>query len=721
MILLDDLGFAQFGCYGSGLITPHVDALAEQGLRYNNFHVTAICSATRACLLTGRNHHAVGMGFFPDQPMGFPGYSGRIPKSAGTLPRLLRDDGYSTFAVGKWHLTPRFEWTASGPFDRWPLGMGFERYYGFLSGWTNQWSPDLACDNGLIEPPASPEDGYHLTEDLATQAIRFVQDQQQAAPDKPFFVYFAPGAMHDPHQVPASWVEPYRGRFDEGWEVLRHQTFLRQQELGVVPPDTTLPERPSWVAAWDDLSPDERRVFARQMEVYAGFLTHTDAQIGRLVDFLARIEVLDDTIVMVLSDNGASAEGGPQGFLEPAAPDVAAMLSRIDDFGGHRAFNHYAWGWAWAGNTPFKLWKRYSWLGGVRVPLIVRWPAGISAESSGEVRGQFCHAIDLMPTILAAAGVAVPEALDGVSQQPVDGASMLPTFGDAGSPSPRGTQYFETLGSRAIYQDGWKATTDHVDSTRPAERELIDGSYDFDTDSWSLFRVEEDFAEAHDLTEAQPERLRQMIELWWQEADRNQVLPLCEGILTEQRAASFEPPPYPDRQDYVYRPGGGAVITPSFLAGFRLVADIEVPDGISASGVICAHHIYSFGATVPGGWACYVLDGRLVVAFDAVGLTTQVTVDDLSLAGRHEVGIAYLPDPDADGRLLVTLDGRQSATRRVPAGPGRAVLRYLEGKLLIGRDVGFPLCADYRPPFPFTGRIHSVRFAVPASTAERPA
>jgi arylsulfatase A-like enzyme len=715
MILLDDLGFAQLGCYGSAVGTPHIDALAERGLRYNNFHVAAICSATRACLLTGRNHHAVGMGFFPDQPMVFPGYSGRIPKAAGTLPRLLRDQGYNTFAVGKWHLTPRFEWTASGPFDRWPLGMGFERYYGFLSGWTNQWSPDLACDNGLIDPPAAPDDGYHLTEDLATQAIRFVQDQQQATPDKPFFLYFAPGAMHDPHQVHEAWVEPYRGLFDEGWEALRDQTFLRQQELGVVPRGTTLPARPSWVAAWDELSADERRVVARQMEVYAGFLTHSDAQIGRLLDFLRRIEALEDTIVMVLSDNGASAEGGPHGFLDESATDVASMLSRIDDFGGHRAFNHYAWGWAWAGNTPFRLWKRYAWLGGVRVPLIVHWPAGISADCNGEVRSQFCHAIDLMPTTLAAAGVTAPESLDGVTQQPLDGASILPTLGDDGSPAPRSTQYFETLGSRAIYHDGWKATTDHVDSTRPAERALIPGSHDFDSDSWALFRVADDFAEAHDLAAEQPEQLRRMTEFWWHEAGRNQVLPLCEGILTEQRAAGFEPPPYPDRREYVYRPGGGPVITRSFLPGFRLIADVEVPEDGRASGVICAHHVFSFGATVPGGWACYVLDGRLVVAFDAAGLTARLALDGAGLTGRHEVEVVYVPGSDAEGRLSLSLDGREPATHRVPAGAGSAVLQYLEGKLMIGRDQGFPLSSDYEPPFAFSGLVHSVRYAVPPS------
>ena len=645
MILLDDLGFAQLGCYGSGIATPNVDGLAEQGLRYNNFHVTAICSATRACLLTGRNHHAVGMGFFPDHPMGFPGYSGRIPKSAGTLPRLMRDGGYNTFAVGKWHLTPRFEWTAAGPFDRWPLGMGFERYYGFLSGWTNQWSPDLARDNGMIEPPASPDDGYHLTEDLASQAIRFVQDQQHAAPDKPFLLYFAPGAMHDPHQVPEAWIEPYRGRFDQGWEAERHQTFLRQQEVGVVPPGATLSERPSWIADWDDLSADERRVCARQMEVYAGFLTHTDAQIGRLLDFLARIEVLDDTIVMVMSDNGASAEGGPHGWLDETSRDVASMVSRIEDFGGHRAFNHYAWGWAWAGNTPFRLWKRYSWLGGVRVPLIVQWPAGISAEVNGSVRSQFCHAIDLMPTVLSAAGVDVPEALDGVSQQPLDGVSILPTFGDADRPSLEEYPVLRdpgldepsttTAGRPPPITSTARGHTNSSSSTVATTSTPIPGRCSMST-MISLRRTTS--------SEAQPERLRQMVELWWHEAGRNQVLPLSEGILTEERAATFEPAPYPDRRDHVYRPGGGAIITPSFLAGFRVVADIEVPEGTRASGVICAHHIYSFGATVPGGWACYVLDGRLIVAFDVAGLNTQIDVGVLDLTGRHELGVAYLPD-----------------------------------------------------------------------------
>ncbi|MGH9051057.1 MAG: arylsulfatase, partial [Acidimicrobiia bacterium] len=380
VIVLDDLGFGQLGCFGSDIATPAIDALATNGLRYNRFHVTALCSPTRACLLTGRNHHAVGMGFLTDIPIGFPGYDGRIPPSAGTLPRILRDAGYNAFAVGKWHLTPRWDQSASGPFTRWPLGLGFERYYGFLAGDTNQWTPELVQDNQPVEPPRRPEEGYHLTEDLVDRAIRYVRDQHHATPEKPFFLYLATGAMHAPHQAPDEWIEPYRGRFDAGWEVWREHLFARQLELGVVPPGTELTERPPWVASWNGLASDERRLFARQMEVFAGFLSHTDHQIGRLLEFLRATELLDDTLVMLISDNGTSAEGGPVGslnehrFTHDMVDDVADSIAHIDDFGGFRGYNHYAWGWAWAGNTPLRLWKRYTWLGGVRTPLIAHWP-----------------------------------------------------------------------------------------------------------------------------------------------------------------------------------------------------------------------------------------------------------------------------------------------------------------------------------------------------------
>jgi arylsulfatase A-like enzyme len=711
MIVLDDLGFAQLGSYGSDIATPAIDKLASQGLRYSRFHVTALCSPTRACLMTGRNHHAVGMGFLTHNPMGFPGYTARIPMSAGTLPRLLRDAGYSTFAVGKWHLIPRYEGGPAGPFDQWPLAKGFERFYGFLDAGTNQWTPDLVRDNGFIEPPVAPEDGYHLTEDLAYQAIRFVQDQQQAAPSKPFFLYFASGAVHSPHQVPTSWATPYRNQFDVGWDTWRQQAFRRQQELGVVPPDSVLTERPPWVAEWNGLPDDERRLYSQMMETFAGFLTHTDAQIQRLIGFLEQIGVLDNTLVLLLSDNGASADGGPHGFLNrPGLDDVEYLVSRADDLGGFRAYNHYDWGWAWAGNTPFRLWKHYAWLGGVRTPLIVRWPSGIAAEHNGRVRTQFCHAVDLMPTILDAAGVSVPDVLDGVHQQPLDGESLLGTFGDANGPSPRNTQYFEMMGSRAIYHNGWKATTDHVDSPYRAERERVDGSRDFETDQWSLFCLDRDFSEAHDLAGAYPDRLRQMVDLWWSEAERNHVLPLMNH---EDRLAAMEPPPDPPQHQHVYYPGGGPIAAPSpFLTGFRVLVDIEVTDDPETAGIICAQGDWN------GGWACYVLDGRLMVTFNFGDGPHRVLARQAISPGRHELGVEYSIDAQGSGSASITIDGLQ-----VGAGSISSELTVLTrmglgaGKLRIGRDRGFPVCDDYRPPFAFTGRLHRLVFEVPKSSA----
>ncbi|HEX8803602.1 MAG TPA: arylsulfatase, partial [Acidimicrobiales bacterium] len=431
VVLLDDTGFAHLGPYGSDVETPTVDRLAAEGLRYTRFHVTALCSPSRASLLTGRNHHAVGMGFLCDMPTGFPGYTTRLPRSAATLARILRDAGYSTLAVGKWHLTPRGDRTASGPFDTWPLGVGFERYYGFLHGDANHWTPTLVADNHYVEPPRRPEDGYHLSEDLVDTALRFVVDQQHATPGKPFLLYLAPGATHAPHHVAPGWADRYRGRFDDGWERARERAFARQVGASILPEGTTLPPRPPWIQAWDDLPADERRLYARFQEVFAGFLTHLDAQLGRLVAGLEELGVLDDTLVVLLSDNGASAEGGRVGTVNEHrfgfgyAEDLAENLAAIDDLGGWRSYNHYPWGWAWAGNAPFRLWKRYTWLGGTRAPLVVRYPREVA--DPGGLRRQFCHVVDLFPTILDACGVPAPEVVDGVAQQPVDGASLRPT------------------------------------------------------------------------------------------------------------------------------------------------------------------------------------------------------------------------------------------------------------------------------------------------------
>ncbi len=706
LIVFDDLGFAQLGCFGGhALETPAVDRLAAGGLRYNRFHVTALCSPTRACLLTGRNHHAVGMGFLTDVPIGFPGYSGRIPGRAGTLPRILRDAGYSTFAVGKWHLAPRFEQSASGPFDLWPLGLGFERFYGFLGGDTNQWTPELVRDNGFVEPPRRPDEGYHLSEDLADQAIRMVLDQQQATPDKPFFLYLAPGATHAPHHAPAAFIDRYRGAFDDGWEAWRACSFARQRELGVVPEGTTLTERPPWVPAWDGLSADERRLFARMMEVYAGFLSHTDHQIGRLIDFLDAIGILRDTLVMALSDNGTSAEGGPHGsfnehrFTHNLLDDVADTLQRIDQLGGFRSYPHYPWGWAWAGNTPLRLWKRYAWLGGVRTPLVVHWPAGASGATG--IRTQFCHAVDLMPTILDAAGVPAPAAIDGIDQQPLDGASLLATFTDAGAASPRDTQYFEMLGSRAIYHAGWKATTDHVGRQMAVERERLVGSLDFETDRWSLFDLERDFSEAHDRADAEPGRLRRMIELWWLEAGRNQVLPLDDSFIG--RAMALEPRPFAPRWRQTYRAGGGPVaedLLPPLGGGFRIRAELEVP-GTEARGILCALGDWS------NGFALYLLDGCPCAVVNLFGRPLRIGADGRLAPGPHAVTLEYRREPRGGGPLTLRVDGAAVASAVLPRD---LPFRWQIGGagLLVGRDRGFPVCDDYEPPFPFTGTLRGV-------------
>ena len=709
LIVLDDLGFAQLGCFGSDIATPAIDGVAASGLRFNHFHVTALCSPTRACLLTGRNHHAVGMGFLTDIPIGLPGYNARIPRSAGTLPRLLRDAGYSTFAIGKWHLAPRWEQSASGPFEHWPLGLGFERYYGFLNGDTNQWTPELVRDNGFVEPPRTPAEGYHLSEDLADTAIRMIQDQQQATPSKPFFAYLAFGATHAPHQAPPAWLERQRGRFDDGWEAWRARTFARQLELGIVPAGTTLGARPAWVPAWADVSADQRRLFARMMEAFAGFLAHTDAQIGRVLAFLAATGVLDDTLVLVLSDNGASAEGGPIGsfnehrFVHDKIDDIDDTLRRIDDLGGFRAYNHYPWGWAWAGNTPLRLWKRYTWLGGVRTPLVVGWPRRVAAR--GAIRSQFCHAVDVLPTILAVAGVDAPAVLDGISQQPIDGASLLPVLIDAAAPAPRRTQYFEMLGSRAIYHDGWKATTDHVGSQLRVEVERVPGSHDFDQDHWALFDLGADFAEAHDVGAQHPERLRTMVERWWTEAGRNNVLPLLDSFLG--RAVALEPAPWGLRWRAVLRPGGGPVsedALPPLGGGFRMLADVEV--GADASGIVCALGDWS------SGWAFYLLDGRPVIAFNILGELVRYAASEPIGAGRHAL-VAEYQWAGRVSTIALAVDGAVVAhgplTRRLP-------LRWQIGGagLLVGRDRGFPVCDDYQPPFPFTGAIDRLVIEVPA-------
>ncbi|NBE50389.1 arylsulfatase, partial [Streptomyces boluensis] len=690
--------------------TPHLDRLAAGGLRYNRFHVTAMCSPTRAALLTGRNHHAVGMGFLTDVPLAHPGYSARVPRSAAPLPRLLRDQGYATLAVGKWHLTPRGERSDAGPFTHWPLGFGFERFYGFLNGDTNHWAPSLVRDNHYIDPPAPPGEGYHLTEDLADTGIRYLTDLEHSAPGKPFFLYFAPGATHAPHHVAPEWVEPYRGRFDHGWDAWREEIFARQLASGVIPEGTTLTPRPEGVAAWDDLTPDQRRMYARQQEVFAGFLTHTDAQIGRLIEHLEETGQLDNTIVLVMSDNGASAEGGADGsynehrFSCRLPESLEANLAHYDDWGGPTTYNHYSWGWAWAGNTPFRLWKRYSWLGGTRTPLIAHWPAGIPASEHGAVRDQFVHATDILPTLLQATGVDIREEVDGVRQLPLDGASFLATFADPAEPSGHPTQYFELLGSRSLVHGRWKATTDHISNGILDEEQLLTGSRRFEDDHWALFDLENDFSEAVDLSAEHPDVVDRLRSRWLAEAERNNVLPVKDGLLVAPE--EWIRPAWPPGNTRRYRPGAGPVqdeALPLLAAGFRMTA--EAPQG--TDGVLCALGDRN------GGFALYVADGRLTFSLSRAGDLIEAVADRPVPPGPSELSIAYTPDPTTGkGRLILRHDETVVGETALN-GPFPVALQHGGAGLRLAHDTGLPVSPRYTARSPWNGTLAGLRIETP--------
>ena len=524
VVVLDDVGFGSLGCYGAEIDTRHTDRLAERGLRYNNFNVTPLCSSTRAALLTGRNHHSVGMAYLANVDTGYPGYRGRVAKEAGTLAETLRDGGYATLCVGKWHLAPLEQTTAAGPYDQWPLGRGFNRYYGFLDVLADQFYPDLVADNHRVDPPATPAEGYHLSEDLIDNAIGFVRDHVSIAPEQPYFLYPTFGAAHCPHQAPDAYLEKYRGRYDRGWDEVRAERFERQKSLGVIPEDACLPPSNPGVEAWDDLDPDQQRLYARMQEAYAAFIDHTDDQIGRLLDFLEAIGHLDDTVVVLLSDNGASQEGGPHGgcdivtYEEGEFCSVAFNLERFDTIGGPDSQVNLPWGWAQAANTPLRYYKQNTYAGGVRTPFVVSWPAGM--EQPGGVRGQFHHAIDVVPTLLDVAGVEPKGKISGVEQMPYHGISIRYSFDDETAASTRTAQYFEMIGHRAIWQNGWKALTLHTKGGP------------FDDDPWQPYHLAEDFSECEDLAAHEPERLAELVALWWREAERYDVFPLDDRYLS---------------------------------------------------------------------------------------------------------------------------------------------------------------------------------------------
>jgi arylsulfatase A-like enzyme len=624
VVLLDDVGYAQLGCYGSDIATPTFDAVAQRGLRFSNFHTTALCSPTRACLLTGRNHHTNGMGRIVEFNSGFPGYDAYVPKDSGFISEILLANHYATMAVGKWHLAPPAEMTAGAPKDKWPLGRGFEHFYGFMGGETDQYHPDLVHDNHQVDPPATPEQGYHLTEDLVDRAISYVTDLRAVSPDKPFFLWFAPGACHAPHQAPPDYIDRYSGRFDQGWDRWREEVYARQLASGLLPAGTQLSERPHWVPAWDTLSSEEKRLYARMMEVYAGFMTHTDAEVGRLLEFIDSLGETDDTLVLIMSDNGASAEGGPRGsfnemyFFNFEPESLEENLARIDLLGTPKAHNHYPWGWAWAGNTPLKRWKRETHEGGVCDPLLVSWPGRL--PSTGETRHQYVHAIDIMPTLLDLLGLDAPDLIKGVAQRPIEGVSFAPVLTDGAEPTRHLTQYYEMLGSRALYHDGWKAVVFHAMAGLPYDGS--DPHKPFDQDDWELYHVAEDFSETNDLASAEPARLAEMVERWWTEAEKHQVLPLTNqpvaGIDHRWRRSRFE-----------FRPGMASL--PETLApnlrnrSWRLLAELHVPDDGGVEGVIATQ------GSNAGGWTAFIQDRRLHYVYNFLGaiLTTVSAEVDL--------------------------------------------------------------------------------------------
>ncbi len=715
VVVLDDLGFAQLGCYGGlggRLRTPHIDELAATGLRYQNFHTTALCSPTRAALLTGRNHHSVGVALIMERATGYPGYNGRIPKDSAMIPAILRESGYNTMAIGKWHLTPDEHTTPAGPYDLWPLGQGFERFYGFLSGATSQFEPDLWEDNHLIEPPATPEDGYHLSADLVDKAREWIAAQKAVAPNKPFFLYLSFGAVHTPHHAPPEYIDRYRGAFDAGWDVVRSETLARQKELGIMPESAELPPLNPGVKAWDAVSDDQRRLFARQMEVFAAFTTHTDDQIGRLMEYLDVSGIRENTMILLLSDNGASAEGGQNGLLsqwsyinlEPES--VETMLEHIDEWGSPSTHPHYASGWAMAGNTPNRMYKAFVHEGGTRDPLIVSWPRHIA--DPGGIRTQFHHVVDITPTILELTGVARPDTLGGHPQSPLEGTSFAYTLNDAAAPTRKAQQYFEMFGHRAIWAGGWKAVALHwskavLQRLGHIDHELHDG--DWDADRWELYCIDEDPAEMHDLAATHPEKLKELVDLWWRDAERYKVLPLDDRLLARliaRRPAVFEP-----RDFYTYH--GRLRLTRAGSPDVRnrshtITADVVVPEQ-DAEGVIVSN------GGADGGYALCLLDGRLHYISNFLGRAHSVASSrDAVSPGPHIVGVEFERTGQRAARARLLLDGEPVGEVEIPR-TNPVAFAAAEG-LEIGSDATSPVWPAYRSPFRFTGTISKVAIAV---------
>ncbi len=718
-IAWDDVGYGTMEVFGGPVETPTMRRIAERGVRYSNFHTTALCSPTRASLLTGRNATSNGMATIAEFSSGFPGISTRIPFENGFISEVLAEHGYNTYCVGKWHLTPGEETSMAAYKGRWPLGRGFERFYGFLNGESSSWYPDLIHDNHSIEPPATPEDGYHLSKDLSDRAIRFVRDAKVVDPEKPFFLYFAPQAGHAPHHVFPEWADKYEGRFDQGYEAIRAEILERQKALGVLPADTQLsainphgepaatgPDGQPWpvldtVRPWESLSADEQRLFCRMAEVYAGYISYADDQLGRLIDFLETSGELDNTIIVVVSDNGASGEGGPNGsfnewrFFNGVPDTTAETLPHIDELGSPRSYNHYNTGWAWALDTPFPYWKRWAgYEGGVADMCLVSWPAKIPAQS--QVRHQYIHAVDVVPTVYELLGITPPAVLKGFTQSPIEGESFAASLTDQNAPG-KSTQFYTMLGQRSIYHEGWLACTVHPP---------LSGWGKFEDDVWELYDIEHDRSQSTNLADKEPGRLQALKDLWFYNAGIYKGLPLDDRTAIEQVTAD-RPRGAPDRDHYIYYPDCASVPEQSgVLIGGRsyTIAGSVTLDSADAQGVIYAH------GGVAGGHVLYVKDRRLHYAFNWVGTHLQVIVGDRDIpVGEHVLTAEFTVHgrntdpkmPGARGGLVLYVDGEQVGTGEIVTQPG--YFCAVGDGITVGRDDASPVAPDYQAPFAFTG------------------
>jgi arylsulfatase A-like enzyme len=705
LILTDDVGFGASSTFGGPIPTATMDRLAQNGLRYTQFHTTALCSPTRAALLSGRNHHSAATGVIMEAGTGFPGYNTLMPKSAGTFAEILKQNGYNTSWYGKNHNVPDWQSSQAGPFDLWPTGLGFEYFYGFIGGDTSQWNPAITEGTKPVEPPHDAKD-YFFDKDMADRAIHWIRMQHATAPAKPFLAYYAPGTAHAPHHAPKEWIAKFKGQFDQGWDKVREETFARQKAAGLVPANATLTARSAGIPAWDSLNADQKMVYARMMEVYAAALSHCDHQMGRVLDSIEAMGELDNTLVIYIQgDNGASGEGGLQGLLNEmtffnAIPeDFQEVLRRVDELGGPNTFNHYPVGWAHAMDTPFQWAKQVaSHFGGTRNGLVISWPARI--KDKGGIRTQFQHVIDIMPTILEAAGVPAPTSINGVPQKPIEGVSMVYTFDEAKAPSKRTTQYFEMLGNRAIYHDGWVAAT-----TPPTPPWSSSGGDVAVLDyQWELYRITDDFTQANNLAAKEPAKLKELQEIFWKEAEKYNVLPI-DNSKVERLDVSNRPSLTAGRDTFTYFPGlvripeGAAPDTKN--KSWSIEAEVVIPEG-GAEGIILTH-----GGRF-SGYSFYLLEGKPVFCYNLAGVARYYVKGPETLApGPHTLVFDYQHDGGLGkgGTGTIKVDGTVAGTARLERTlPFRL---SLDETLDCGEDTGTPVSEDYvtKMPFKFTGEL----------------